>query len=113
MRMALLVAILGLVGCINRTQSETGAVHGQINGQPVSVQWTRDTDGRTSITVPPLVTAASGFLPSPWGEIAGGVLALVAGGGAVAARSQAKRADEHKADAAEGWSRALSRKGET
>lgn len=102
------LALYLLTGCgLNRKQAETGAVSGSLNGQPLSVQWTRDTDGTTTIQLPPAVTTAAGFLPSPWGELAQGALALIAGGGVIAARAQSRRAAEHKADADEGWSRAL------
>ena len=106
------LALYFLTGCVNRTQTETGAIQGSLNGQPVAIQWQRDSEGHTTVTVPPAVSVAAGFLPPPWGEIASLGLSLVAGGGIIAARSANRRAEEHKADAVEGWSRALGDKGE-
>ncbi len=80
-----------------------------ISGQPVVLKWTRDTEGQTTLEIPPaLMTAATS---TPWGALFAGGASLVAA--AVAANRQAaasaanKRADEHKADAAEGWAEAL------
>ncbi len=108
------LVILMLSGCVRTQTTETGSARGSLNGQPVAIEWQRDADGHTSLTVPPIISGAAGLLPAPWGDLASLVLALVAGGGAVAAKTQASRANEHKADAAEGWSKfeALATKGD-
>lgn len=105
MKRLLILAVLALPGCLRSQMTETGAVHGVLNGQPVAVEWQRDSEGRTSVVLPPIVTAAAGFLPPPWGDIATGVMGLIAAGGLVAAKKNGVRADEHKADAIEGWAK--------
>lgn len=107
----LLTAVLLVSGCGSRQETkEHGTAVGQFNGTPLQVEWKRDSEGTTTVLVPPLVTAAAGLLPSPWGDIATAVLALTTGGAAIAARSQKQRADEHKADADEGWQHAIDAK---
>lgn len=101
----ILTAAVALPGCLRSQVSETGAVHGVLNGQPVAVEWQHDSEGRTSVVLPPIMTAAAGFLPAPWGDIATGIMGLIAAGGLVAAKKNGARADEHKADAAEGWAK--------
>jgi hypothetical protein len=103
-----LILCLSLGGCGFATRDmETGAVSGQLNGFPVELKWQRDGEGNVRVQLPPIATVAAGLIPPPWGEIASGLLALLAGSSAVAARMCSKRAEEHKADAEEGWKRAL------
>lgn len=56
---------------------------------------------------PQFSAAAVSFLPSPYGELLAGGLTLLTAGFGAHARSQSKRAAEHKADADEGWQKAI------
>jgi hypothetical protein len=109
----LVLALYCLTGCLGQTTRETGQASGMIAGQPLVVTWKRDSEGHTSVELPPaLISGLSAAANStPWGAlIAGGVsvvAAAVAGRQTGVAKVQAIRADEHKADAAEGWSEAL------
>jgi hypothetical protein len=108
----LVLALYCLTGCLGQSTRETGAVTGVVAGQPVAVTWRRDAEGHTTLEIPPALinaaTAAAGA--TPWGAlIAGGVsvaMAAVAGRQSGVAKVQAQRADEHKADADEGWAKA-------
>ncbi len=107
----LIALALMLCGCIGQRQSETGAVSGVVAGQPLVLKWTRDTEGTTSLDIPPaLVSALSGAAgATPWGAlIAGGasvIAAAVAANRQAAAKAATARADEHKADSDEAWDR--------
>src|SRR4051812_46608147 len=104
------IALCLLTGCLGTRQTETGAASGVIAGQPMVVKWTRDTEGHTSVELPPELMSAVGAAAgaTPWGAlIAGGVsiaAAAIAGRQTGVAKVQSQRAEEHKADAAEGWS---------
>jgi hypothetical protein len=109
----LVLALYCLTGCLGHSSRETGAVSGVVAGQPVAITWRRDSEGHTTLEIPPaLINAATAAANStPWGAlITGGVslaLAAVAGHQRGVAAVQTQRADEHKADADEGWSEAL------
>jgi hypothetical protein len=109
----LVLALYCLTGCLGQTTRETGQASGMIAGQPVVITWKRDSEGHTSVELPPaLISGLSAAANStPWGAlIAGGVsvvAAAVAGRQTGVAKVQAIRADEHKADADAGWSEAL------
>ncbi len=108
MRLLILASLAFLLaGCFRSQTVESGRVSGSAYGQPIDVQWQRDGEGRSSLSIPPVVSAAADLLPSPWGTIAGGLLSALAGGGSIAALIQKRRADEHKLDAAEGWALAI------
>jgi uncharacterized protein YceK len=93
--LALVIAVYLLSGCalFGRTQAETGAVQGVVAGQPVAVKWTRDTEGKTTVELPPaLMQAAGALIPSPWREVADAGLTLLAGGSLLHAHRTNKRA---------------------
>lgn len=91
-------ALFAAGGCASqRSDTETGTVSGQINGQPVTLQWTRDSEGTTTTIVPPLMQTAAGLLPSPWGDLLTIGTTLLAGGGLASARAHKRRADRAEA----------------
>ncbi len=100
---------VALGGCFGlaREDKESGAAAGQFCGAPIEIRWQREANGTTRIDLPPVAAIATGLMPPPWGQVAGGVLALLTGSAAVAAKMASSRANEHKADADEGWKRAL------
>ncbi len=109
-----MIALYFLTGCdvFRHSQSEQGLVSGVISGQPVVIKWTRDTEGTTKIEIPDALIsgALAGVNATPWGALITGGVSVVAA--AFAANRQAAataanvRAEEHKADAAEGWAKA-------
>ncbi len=107
----IMIALYLLTGCLGTRQSETGAVTGVVAGQPLVLKWTRDTEGQTTLEIPPaLLTAATAAAgATPWGGIVATALALLPAiwganrqGAATAANT---RADEHKADSDEAWAK--------
>ncbi len=102
------IALYLLTGCLDSRQSETGRASGVIAGQPVVLKWTRDTEGTTNIELPPALISglASGASATPWGALLAGGASIVGAWAAAKAQANAKRAEEHKADAAEGWAKA-------
>ncbi len=101
-----------LCGCFSNRSAETGAVTGVVAGQPVVLKWTRDTEGTTTVDIPPaLITAATDAATGNWMDLAiktaAGISVAVAAWNAKGAQAANKRADEHKADAAEGWAEAM------
>jgi hypothetical protein len=107
-----MIALCLLTSCLGRSESERGAVSGVIAGQPVAVTWTRDSEGRTTLEIPPALLNAAGAAANatPWGALLTGGASAVAAAAAAYARAQSQRASEHKSDAAEGWAEALKTK---
>lgn len=104
----LLIAVLSLSGCgLSRSDTETGTVAGQLNGAPVELKWQRDSEGDIRIQLPPVAQMAASVLPPPWGTVATLLASGLTAASGAFALSAKKRADEHKADAAEGWKLAL------
>ena len=110
---AVMVGLYWLTGCTSRDESENGQAAGVFNGQPLAVRWSRDSHGTTTIDVPPaLMSAMQGAsAATPWGPLVAGGLSTVLAAYAAHQRAQASaaklRAEEHKADAAEGWAEAM------
>ncbi len=104
-----MIALYLLTGCLGTRQSETGRASGVISGQPVVVQWTRDTEGTVNLELPPALISGltSGASATPWGALLAGGASIVGAWAAAKAQANAKRAEEHKADAAEGWAEAM------
>ncbi len=104
-----MIALYLLTGCLglSRTQAEKGAVSGVIAGQPVVVQWTRDTEGTTNVEIPPALVSAlsTGVSATPWGALITGAASVVGAWSLARSQAQKTRADEHKADADEAWNK--------
>jgi hypothetical protein len=101
------IALYLLTGCLGTRQAEKGVVSGVISGQPVVLNWTRDTDSSVKLDIPPELISGlvSGASATPWGALIAGGASIVGAFAAAKAQANAKRADEHKADADEAWAR--------